>query len=126
MPTWNIPPHLHMKADRILRELLSRPKHGEGLRRGDMQLYRSLCGAAARMAVKPLPNYKQRQAYIRWKRQREREQLLMDYGDPVTLERPDPALPMPGRPYWRVNRGMPFDPSWAKRRTGRPPGSPRR
>lgn len=29
MPTWKIPPHLHMKADGILCELLSRPKHRE-------------------------------------------------------------------------------------------------
>lgn len=126
MPDWKIPCDLHRVADFILSDLTSRPEHRGRLRRGDPQLYRSLCGAAARMAAGPLPNYKQRLAHIRWKEQRKREERLMRYGDPVTLEKPDPFLPLLGRPYWRVSRGMDYDPTWAVRRTGRPPGRPRK
>jgi hypothetical protein len=124
-PKWTIPEHLRPTANNILQELLGRPEHRERLRHGDAHLYMSLCGAAARMALGPLPNVKQRQAYLRWNRQREWERVLMEHGDPVTLEKPDPRLPLPGRPYWRVSRGMPFDATWARRRSGRRPGRPR-
>jgi hypothetical protein len=43
-----------------------------------------------------LPDYRQRAALRRWKRQREREQLLQYVQD---LPR---DLPLPGRPWWRV------------------------
>lgn len=126
MPAWKIPAHLHSTADAILRELVSRPHNRKRLQRGDSHLYCCLCGAAARMALGPLPNHKQRLALRRWKKQREWEEVLLTYGDPVTLEKPDPFLPLPGRPYWRVSRGMDYDPSWAIRRTGQPPGRPRK
>ena len=115
MPHCKIPAHLHPVADAILRDLVNRPKHRRRLSHGNAQLYRSLCGVAARMALGPLPNYKQRLALPHWKKQRQWEEMVLRYGDP------EPNLPLKGRPYWRVSRGLGYDPSRARRRTGRPP-----
>jgi hypothetical protein len=46
--------------------------------------YASLCAAASRVAQHgPPPNPQQRLAYRRWKKQRRREAMLREYGDPA-------------------------------------------
>lgn len=61
------------------------------------------------------PQGAQKLAYHRWKKQRQREMLLV-YGDPAGRWKPEqepPGLPVPGRPWWRKSRerlGLPVPP----------------